>query len=139
MNNYNYYDTFSNSYANQNNQINDDSMLFGAYEGYLKGNLFKDLYEQYKNYTPATIRPTSEKEQELFNLNQVAFAMHDLNLYLDIYPNDRNMLNTFMEYQRMYKNILENYEQKYGPINVTDVDGNIPFSWESKNFPWEVK
>jgi len=134
----NYFDTFNNTFVNPNIQNNNNDTLFGAYEGYLKGNLFKKLYEQYKNYNPAIIRPTSEKEQELFNLNQIGFAMHDLNLYLDVYPNDRNVLNTFMEYKRMYNDLLRNYEEKYGPINITGVEGNAPFSWVNTNFPWEV-
>ena len=133
MNNYNYNNNFYNN-SNSNNY-----MLFGAYEGYLKGNLFKNLYEEYKNYKPATLRPNSEKEQDLFNLNQLAFAMHDLNLYLDVYPNDKNILNMFIEYKEMYNSILNEFEKKYGPININGVDESIPFSWENTKFPWEVK
>ena len=140
MNNYNYFDTFNDTFIGQDTQYlsNMNNNLFGPYEGYLKGNLFKNLYQEYKNYKPASIRFNSEKEEALFNLNQIGFAMHELNLYLDVYNDNRNALNTFLNYKNMYIDLLNNYEEKYGPINVSSVNGTIPFSWVSTNFPWEV-
>ena len=141
MNNYNFFDDFNNNFLNPNNKayFPDTSNLFGPYEGYLRGNLFKDLYSQYKNFRPATLRFNSEQEEALFNLSQIGFAMHELNLYLDIHPEDRNMLNIFMDYKNLYNNLLNTYEQKYGPITVNGVDGTTPFSWVNTTFPWEVK
>ena len=137
MNNYNYFDTFNNTFMN--NIYDNKTNIYGAYEGYLKGNMFKDLYEQYKNFKPATLKPMSEKEQDLFNLNQIMFAMHDINLYLDVYPNNLEMLNVFTKYKEMYNDLYFKYEQKYGPINVNYTNNKTPFEWESKAFPWEVK
>ena len=133
MNNYKYYDTFNNQYNQNSNE------LYGAYEGYLKGNMFKNLYEQYKNYQPAILKPNNEKEQDLFNLNQMCFAMHDLNLYLDVYPNDEKVLNMLTKYKNMANELANNYEQKYGPITVNGSSNTIPFNWESTKFPWEVQ
>ncbi len=130
MNNYNYYNSFDNNYVN--------NILYGAYEGYLKGNMFKNLYEQYKGYTPKTISPKSEKEQDLFNLNQIGFAMHDLNLYLDVFPNNQDILNLFTKYKELYNDLLKKYEEKYGPINVCGTKDVLPFEWEKTKFPWEV-
>ena len=130
MNN-NYYNNFDYPYTSNN--------IFGAYEGYLKGNMFKDLYEQYKNYKPATITLTSEKEQDLFNLNQIGFSLHDLNLYLDVNPNDMQILNLFTQYKDLYNELFTQYENKYGPISVNNVNNQIPFEWENTIFPWEVK
>ena len=127
MNNYNYFDTFNNT----NN-------LFGAYEGFLKGNMFKNLYNQYKNYQPEIINSKNEQEQELFNLNQIEFAMHDINLYLDVNPNDQQMLNIFTNYKNTYNELFSQYEEKYGPICVNNTNNQIPYKWESKKFPWEV-
>lgn len=118
-----------------NNQRNE---LYGPYEGYIKGNLFKNLYEEYKNYKPISINFSNEKDEELFNLNQICFAMHELNLYLDIHPNDEFALYKYTEYQDIANNLQKQYEAKYGPINVDSINNNIPFSWISTNFPWEV-
>lgn len=136
MNNYNYFDAFNNPYVNNN--IETTNQLYGAYEGYLKGNLFKNLYEQYKNYKSATLTPNNEKEQDLFNLNQIGFAMHDLNLYLDVNPNDQEMLNLFTKYKELYNELFTQYENKYGSFCVNNVNNQIPFEWEKTIFPWEV-
>jgi spore coat protein JB len=136
MNNYDYYDPFNNYFMNQENNQN---TLFGPYEGYIKGNMFRNLYEQYKNYKPSNVSFSSEKEEALFNLNQICFAMHDINLYLDVHPNDTNMLNMFVNYENTYNNLLKDYQEKYGPINVDSVNNNTPFTWVTTNFPWEVK
>ena len=127
----NYYDFLDKSSSN----VLD---LFGPYEGYLNGNMFKDLYNQYKNYRPNMVRINNEKEESIFNLNQVQFAMHELNLYLDVYPNDRNAMNIFLNYKNTYKQLLEDYENKYGPLEVCGVNGGTPFSWVNDKFPWEV-
>jgi spore coat protein JB len=121
------------------NQENNQNTLFGPYEGYIKGNMFRNLYEQYKNYKPSNVSFSSEKEEALFNLNQICFAMHDINLYLDVHPNDTNMLNMFVNYENTYNNLLKDYQEKYGPINVDSVNNNTPFTWVTTNFPWEVK
>ena len=128
MNNYNYFNNFDNTTNNN---------LYGPYEGFIKGNLFKNLYQQYKNYQPMTLVPKSEQEEELLNLNQIQFAMHELNLYLDVFPNDQEMLKKFTMYRNNYNKLLEDYEQKYGSINInSNVLNNIPFEWSTTPWPW---
>lgn len=111
---------------------------YGPYEGFLKGNLFKDLYDPYKNYQPARLVPTSEREELLLNLDQMAFAAHELNLYLDVYPDDRDALREFNEKRKMALTALTAYEEKYGPVVITsDSLETYPFSWVEDSFPWE--
>lgn len=145
MNNYNYFDPFNNylmSQESMNNNFNfnskDNNNLFGPYEGYLKGNMFRNLYDPYKNYKPASINITNSQEEALFNLNQIQFAMHDLNLYLDIFPNDRDMINRFSYYKNTYNTLLKQYEDQYGPLIINSVKDTTPFEWVKDNFPWEV-
>ena len=135
--NYNYYEPFDN-YNIPTNQNNTDS-LFGSYEGYLKGNLFKNLYNEYKNYKPSIIKINSDKEELLFNLNQICFAMHELNLYLDVYPNNKQILDLYSNYQSTYNDLLNTYQEKYVPINTNSIKNSVPFSWVNTNFPWEVE
>ena len=141
---------------NQNNQYNTmmDSMimngigpllpnpntlnLYGPYEGYIKGNLFKDLYEPYKNYEPRKLVPTSEREERLLNLNQLHFAAHELNLYLDVHPDDRSALNEFNRYRKMANEAMIAYENQYRPLDVSsDVLEAYPWAWEGTVWPWE--
>ena len=71
-----------NNYDFMNNKIINNN-LTGLYTGFIRGNMFSNLYNQYKDYQPMMINPDNEKEQYLLDLNQVQFAMHDINLYLD--------------------------------------------------------
>ena len=147
-------DYFTNFKGNENNALNNGPLgldnyneatnsnklsLYGPYEGYLKGNLFKNLYNQYKNYQPYKIKVNSEQEEMMLNLSQISFAAHDLSLYLDNFPNDKEALNLFNKYRKMADELIKNYERKYGPIDISSDDmKNIPFAWENDKWPWEV-
>ncbi len=117
---------------------NNKTNSYGAYEGYIKGNLFKNIYDEYKNYKPEKLIPKSEQEEALLNLNQVHFAMHDANLYLDVYPNDKNMMNEYIKYRDTYNKLLNDYQMKYGAMNINSNNlNNTPFGWEEESFPWD--
>lgn len=151
MNNYNYFDAFNDTFLtpqmpnysiNNNPDMNinnsQTNSLFGPYDGFTKGNMFRNLYEQYRNYQSAVITPNSEQEEALLNLNQMQFAMHDLNLYLDVYPNDTNMMNQFTIFRNSYNRLLTDYENKYGAINVNSETLNTtPFGWVDQKWPWD--
>ena len=132
--------TNGNSQNNTNNNLNNGSnmMLYGPYEGYVKGNLFRNLYDQYKSYRPMSLAPSSEREEALLNLNQIQFAMHELNLYLDVYPNDANIMRQFVSYRNTYNDLLNQYENRYGALNVNSTSLNsVPFGWVNQTWPWE--
>ncbi len=145
MNNYNYFDVFNETFlgttaqnTNNNNNNMSTSILYGPYEGFIKGNLFRNLYQQYKNYQPAPLTPRSEQEEALLNLNQIQFAMHELNLYLDNFPNDTNMMNQFAMFRNTYNRLLSDYENKYGAITINSPTLNtVPFGWVEKAWPWD--
>ena len=93
MNNYLY------NYMNQLNQNNfyknDNNNLFDPYNAFIRGNLFKNLYDTYKNNEPYEIRPINEQASLLTKINSLCFTLKDLNLYLDIYPDSREMINLY--------------------------------------------
>ena len=129
-------DYFTN-FSNNNSEVNNN--LFNPYEGYLKGNLFKNLYNSYKNLKPLNIPVNNERVELLLNVGQLSFARHELNLLLDNYPNDSKYLNLFNKYRELENNAINNYERRFGPLNITSNDmDNIPFKWESDKWPWEM-
>ena len=72
LDNYNYQDiNVLNEMLLNNIEINNnsDNALAGSYEGYIRGNLFTDLYNQYKNYRPAKLIPNNEQAELLLNVN----------------------------------------------------------------------
>ena len=124
--------------ANMNIQNNSNDILDTPEEGFLKGNMFKNTYNQYKNYSYSKLNPTDEKSRLLMDISKYSFAAHDLNLYLDLNPNDDSMLMLFNDYRNKANGLINEYESKFGPISVSEYnDTQTPFDWSEKNFPWE--
>lgn len=123
---------------NNNTHINQTITLFGPYEGFMKGNLYSNLYDPYKNYTPAQLTPSNQYEEDLLNLNQMQFAAHEINLFLDNYPSDTNMITLYNKYKESYLKLLQEFENKYGPVTVSsDVLNTTPWNWDKEPWPWE--
>ncbi len=112
--------------------------LYSPEEGYMKGNLFPELYDQYKNYQPVMLRAKDEQSKLLLELSAISFASHELNLYLDLHPNDESVLALFNDYRRKTNSLIDEYETKYGPITVNSDSLNAsPFLWEVDTWPFE--
>ena len=127
MNNYYDYDWM---------RINNNSLpnLFDPKNGFKNGNLFRNLYQGYKDYKPLELSTMSEQERKLIELSEIGFAVHELNLYLDLHPEDQSMFMLFQDYQKKENRLKEEYEAMYGPLCI---DSNMnDFSW-TKNWPWE--
>ena len=128
-------------YREQNNDLYrniNTSSLFTPDDGYNKGNLFSNLYSQYKNYKPEVLRARNEKEQILLELSRMAFAAHEINLYLDLNPDDVSMITLFNDYRSKTNELTKKYESKYGPLSLaSDSLDQTPFMWENNTWPWE--
>ncbi len=124
--NYNYY------------MNNDDFKLFSPEQGYNLGNMFQNLYDQYKNYRPEPLKASNNKEKSYLELSRISFAMHEMNLYLDIHPEDKKVLKLFNDYRKMFVELQKDYEEKYGPLTVCSESlEKSPFMWEKDAWPWE--
>lgn len=139
MYNYNYDTTWyqhmmRNSYNNMTN-----NSLFTPEVAYNNGNLFSNLYSEYKNYRPAQLSANTEKEKLLLDIGRLSFAAHDLNLYLDLNPNDESMLTLFNDYRKQADSMINEYESKFGPCNISSNSLETgPFKWINSPWPWEV-
>ena len=103
-----------------------------------KGNLFRNLYNEYKNYKPAKLIPKDEREKKLYDLSAICFAAHELNLYLDLNPEDQSAFMLFMDYEKQANRLIEEYERLYGPLNINSEEMKT-FTWSSDKWPWEGK
>ena len=122
-----------------NNQIlNNQSKFVGPEEGFLRGNMERGTYVPYKNMT--FIRPTlsDERQRALYQIQEIAFAAHDANLYLDTHPEDTNMIRLYNEYLKEEKRLNDEYERKYEPIDLSDPEGlnMTPWAWIKEPWPW---
>ena len=118
-----------------NGKVN-PSNLFDVYNGFIKGNMFPDLFNQYKLSKVYDIKPMNEQAELLTKVDAYCFAMNDINLYLDTHPNDRDMINLFKDISSNSKVVIDEYEKKYGPLFV-DSSEKYPWSWNSSPWPWE--
>lgn len=123
---------------NNMTNINDSCGLLNSTEGTLRGNMFPNMYDPYKNEEPKRFVPTSERERQLFDVQKAGFAMMDINLYLDVHPNDSCMINLYNRYLNEYERLLSNYESQYGPITLDSKTlDTIPWAWNQTKWPWE--
>ena len=107
-------------------------------EGYTLGNLFVNTYVPYKNYMPQKLVAQNEQEALFLKMSELAFAAHELNLFLDVHPDDQAKLKLFNQYRQEANQAREKYENQYGPLSIqANVLENSPFLWEQLPFPWE--
>ena len=150
-----WYNEFNNTFMNQMNNnignmnvpgmpimnsamvINND--LIDPKTAFLRGNLFNSLYDPYKNYKYRELKPKNAREELLFNILKHNFVLTELNLYLDVNPFDRNMINTYNKYLNDKKRLCDMYEQKYGPLTLEGLNiGSNDWNWIKGPWPWEV-
>ncbi len=145
MNTYNMTKDYYN-YANNNynqplyNQNIQNKQIYDPYNGFIRGNMFPELYNSYKLNKPLEITPMNEQAELLTYVDALTFAMIDLNLYLDVYPNDREALELFNQYRMQTDEYTKKYESKYGPLELTSNSLNtFPWAWDNAPWPWEKK
>ncbi|MDD4705597.1 MAG: spore coat protein CotJB [Bacilli bacterium] len=115
-----------------------DNGILTPIEGLTIGNLFYDLYSPYKNYQPRELKSDSQKGCLLLRIQSLCLAVNDLNLYLDIYPEDQEAFQLFKSYISELENLTKTYSENYDVLDLChDVGQN--FTWYKKPWPWEVK
>lgn len=134
-----YYNYVNNNY-NEPMYTKDEnpSSLYDPYNGFIRGNMFPSLYNDYKLEKPLDITPMNDKESLLLYVDALGFAAHDINLYLDIYSNDKDMIELFNQYKNEANKLMMEYEQKFGPLLVSsEATNKTPWSWDDRPWPWE--
>ena len=72
----------------------------------------------------------------LTELQTLAFGIQELALYLDTHRDDKEALELYRSFQRLYKEGTRKYEEKYGPLtHKSEMSGE--YSWLDDPWPWE--
>ena len=138
---YNYYNypqniNFENNNFKNMNYQNDS--LYNPYQGLIRGNMFKNIYQPYKHEKPYEINPANEQAKMLTDLDALEFAMIDLNLYLDVNPDDENAIYLYNKYRLENEELLKIYQNKFGPLLLnSDALNNTPWMWDNRPWPWQ--
>ena len=110
----------------------DNPPQYEAAKGLIRGTLFPGLDLPFmgmvntkeKNVTPKT------------ELQVLAFAIQELALYLDTHRDDKEALEMYQSYQKVYHDGMMRYTKEYGPLNHKCPTSG-PYSWLDDPWPWE--
>ncbi len=74
----------------------------------------------------------------LNRLQQVEFALVELQLYLDTHKDDQRALMEFNQYSKQLEMLKKQYELQYGPLlNFGFSPSQYPWRWLEGPWPWE--
>lgn len=120
------------------NQDTTPNNIYDPYAGFIRGNMFPDLYNQYDMNEPLEVEPMNEQAQLLTYYDALCFAALDMNLYLDNYPNNRQMIDLFNQYRVEADRVKKQYENTYGPLFTnSEANASYPWAWNQSPWPWE--
>ena len=114
-----------------------ETKFLNAAEALTIGNLFEDLYEPYKHYKPRALTAKTEKERAMLKIQEESFVMNDLNLYLDLHPEDMEAMQLFKRCAMNLKELCNMYSEKYGALEL-EKDLGPNYDWCKTPWPWEV-
>lgn len=110
----------------------ENSPMYEARKGLIRGTMYPGLdlpfmgmvNKKEKNITPKT------------ELQTLAFALQELALYLDTHREDREALEMYRAYQKMYHQGMMEYSEKCGQLtHCTPTQGD--YGWLDDPWPWE--
>ena len=137
---YNYLNEYNDiNYITNKKVENTNNNILNSEEGFKKGNMFKNLYNGYKDYKPIKITAQSEREDILIQIEEFTFAITDLGLYLDTNPNDSYALKLFNKYLNKKAELINMFEEKYGPLTLNSNVQINNWLWKNSPWPWEVQ
>lgn len=79
----------------------------------------------------------SEKARLMKAVMTYSFVLVEANLYLDTHPNDKQAIAYFNKYKKLYREAVDEYEKKCGPITTGGVDCDTTWTWSTTPWPWE--
>ncbi|MBE6153685.1 MAG: hypothetical protein E7166_05630 [Firmicutes bacterium] len=127
---------FNNNFTNMNQNCG----MYSPEEGFIRGNMFPNLFDPYKKQQLRRMSGSTEKERLMLNIQTHDFVLKDINLYLDVNPNDNCMIRKYNEYLRRRNELVNEYENKFGPIVLTMSNRSLegtPWSWVETKSPWK--
>jgi len=106
---------------------------YEARKAMIRGTLFPGLDLPFMGMVNQDLLPMTPKTE----LQVLGFAIQELALYLDTHRNDREALELYRQYQKLYKNGLSEYERQCGPMNHLSTDDGKEYRWLQDPWPWE--
>ncbi len=75
----------------------------------------------------------------LQTVQELGFALVEMNLYLDTHPGDANALAAYNDLATRYATARSNYEAQFGPLIDFGTSGpTSSWTWADEPWPWQV-
>ena len=111
----------------------DNPPKYEARKGIIRGTLFPGLdlpFMGMVNQNELPVTPMTE-------LQALLFAIQELALYLDTHRDDREALELYRTYQKMYANGMQEYGDRNGPMTHMQPGQGDDYRWLDDPWPWE--
>ena len=103
-----------------------------ARKALVRGTLFPGLDLPFMGMVNEKYKP----DTMLTQIQTLCFALQELALYLDTHRDDKEALEVYQAYQKMYHNAKQQYVESCGPLNHhSPTQGE--YRWLDDPWPWE--
>ncbi len=79
----------------------------------------------------------TERDRLLRRIQAEDFALYETVLFLDGHPQNRKALAYYHKHRDIAKTLREEFENKFGPLNIYGNRGDGDWHWVEKPWPWE--
>jgi spore coat protein JB len=81
----------------------------------------------------------SERSELLLKIQELEFAVIELNLFLDNFPQNQEALANFNTFTCELMKLKKQFEAKYGMLtNFGYAQSQAPWTWVNDPWPWEI-
>lgn len=83
----------------------------------------------------------NEKKKLKKCIDALAFSIHEIVLFLDTHPQNRQAMSMLSEFRARRADKIKEYENCYGTFieTVNDVKSNDHWTWLDCPWPWEME
>ena len=82
---------------------------------------------------------TSGRCEALQTVNEAAFVLQELTLYLDTHPSCGAGLARYQQAREYYRQAIDAYALQYGPLQIDQIQPNSCWQWVQTPWPWEME
>ena len=86
---------------------------------------------------PFKITPSNEQAKLLTDIDSLTFYLIDLNLYLDMHPDNKDAINIYNRTEGQLNIMVGDYQKKYGPLFSNNNYFDNKWTWNNSPWPWE--
>jgi spore coat protein JB len=106
---------------------------YEAKKGLVRGTLYPGLDLPFMGM----VNTEDKAETPMFELQALGFALHELALYLDTHRDDKEALELYRQYQRIYHDGMMSYSKDHGPLSHGMPGDQSGYAWLDDPWPWE--